>query len=42
MDRGIYFSGYGCHAKQENSVSAVSMTAFTNGKNSSAYFRKLM
>ena len=37
-----FFSGYGFHGSQENGVFAVSMAMVAEGKNSSAYFRKLM
>ena len=42
MNRGLFSSGYGCYGNQENGVFAVSMATAVKGKNSCAYFIKLM
>ena len=42
MNRGIIFSGYGCHENQENAVFVVSVAMVAKRKNSSAHFRMLM
>ena len=42
MNRGNFFSGYGCHGNHENDLFVVSVAAVAKGENSLAYFRNLI